>query len=100
MADIIFNYPQMQASPKEIRQYAEEYRVAANALKEKIEANTAAWTGASKNRFMAFVEGPVYQYTSGSIPATVEALAQLLEQNAEQMKNADQELANSLPTEL
>ena len=100
MADIIFNYPQMQAAAKEIRQYAEEYRIAANALKEKIEANTTAWTGASKNRFIAFIDGAVYQYTSSSIPATMEALAQLLEQNAEQMKSADQELADSLPTEL
>lgn len=100
MANIIFNYPQMQVAAKEIRQFAEEYRIAAKTLKEKIETNTVAWEGASKERFMAFIDGPVYQYTSSSIPATVEALAQLLEQNAEQMKKADQELADSLPTEL
>ena len=56
MADIIFNYPQMQAAAKEIRQYAEEYRIAANALTEKIEENTTAWSGASKNSFIAFID--------------------------------------------
>ena len=100
MADIIFNYPQMQAAANEIRQYAEEYRSAANALKEKIETNTAGWTGASKNNFKKFIDDSVYQYISSSIPGTVEALAKLLEQNAEQMKKADQELADSLPKEL
>lgn len=100
MADIIFNYPQMQEAAQKIRQYADEYRIAADTLKERIETSTTAWTGASKNRFKAFIDDAVYQYTSRSIPGTVEALAQLLEQNAEQMKKADQELADSLPTAL
>ena len=97
MADIIFNYPQMQKAVQDIRQYAGEYRTAAATLKDQIESSTAAWTGASKNKFMAFMNGDVNKYTGVSIPEMVEALATLLEENAKQMKTADDELANSLP---
>lgn len=100
MADIIFNYPQMQAAVQQINQYAQQYQAAANTLKQAIESSTEAWTGASKDKFKMFMDGAVYEYTSKSIPAVAEALAELLKQNAEQMQTADSELAASLPSEL
>ena len=97
---IVFDYAAMSASIKAIQAKAEAYATAADTLKSSLTNATANWTGASKNSFMTLIEGDFYKHTHTTIPEAVKGMASLLQNNLENMQNADSELAKSIPQQM
>ena len=95
---IIFQYPQMDIAINTIKDtIAERYNQAGLALITQIQSATENWDGASKAKFWNLIDGSVRNYTTKIIPQIVESLADMLRANKEQMQQADQTIANSIP---
>ena len=60
----------------------------------------AGWEGASRDKMSAFITGPVNEYMGTTVPGIVTALAELLKANADQMEQADQQIADNIPASL
>lgn len=94
---IVFRYPEMENSASKIEGFAGEYEQAAATFLNAMQAATASWEGASKDKFTVLVEGSIYKYMHESVPQMVRGLATLLKNNAETMANADSEIAKNIP---
>lgn len=98
MADrIVFRYPEMDSIASKIDGYASEYEQAARTFLSAMQSATESWEGASKDKFTTLVEGSIYKHMHESVPQMVTGLASLLKNNAETMKNADDEIAKNIP---
>ena len=100
MADIVFKYPEMREAVESIRDIASRYRNIASNLEGEFISAISAWEGESKDRMQQFISGPVMEYTRDTIPQLLEALAELLAANADQMESADRQIAENIPTSL
>jgi len=101
MADIVFRYPEMRNCASTIRNdIISGYTSAANTFQNNFASATSAWEGDSKDKMQAFITGPVNDYMVKTIPEMLEALAALLEFNADSMEKADAEIASNIPTSL
>lgn len=97
---IRYDSEQMRSAAAQIRKKAEEYASASSKFITAFRGATEEWEGASKQKMLAFVEGPVNDYMNTTVGQLLDALAKLLEANADQMEQADQEIANSIPESL
>lgn len=97
---IRYDSERMQAAANNVRNLAQQYNAAASQFNNSFESATAEWEGASKEKMLAFVEGPVNKYLSDTVQQVLDALAKLLEENARQMQEADEELARNIPESL
>lgn len=98
MADAIrYDYEQMKSAANSIRQKAESYRAEGTTFVSNFNGATAAWEGDSKNQMYSFINGAVNDYLTKSVPEMLNALAELLDKNAEQMKKTDEEVSKSIP---
>lgn len=97
---IVFVYQEIQNAITQINNIAGEYEQAATAYKTAMNNATAAWSGASKDKFMKLSNGSVHEHFYTSIPETVRGMATLLSNNADAMCTADTEVANSIPDTL
>ena len=101
MADkIIFKFPEMNNAATQIKGFSKEYETAATTFVQAITTATAEWEGASKDKFIDFITNAVKPYIGTTIPEVVDGLAQMLDANAEQMQNADAEIAKAIPESL
>ncbi|MBQ1388933.1 MAG: WXG100 family type VII secretion target [Clostridia bacterium] len=100
MADIVFRYEEMESAANALEGLAEQYKSAANKLNDDYMTSTSSWEGDSKTRMDNFMTGAVLDYTGTTVPGLIDALAQILRANAQQMQNADQQIADSIPTSL
>lgn len=100
MADIVFKYEEMRSAAESIVNIAGRYKSAANTLESDFLGAIAPWEGASKDKMQQFISGPVMEYTRDTVPALLEALASLLNTNADQMEKADAQIAENIPTTL
>lgn len=98
MADrIVFNYPEMESSVSTLRNISGQYQAAGQSLIAALDNATATWQGASRDKFMALVNGSIRQYVEKSVPEMVTGLATLLANNAKSMQEADNEIAKNIP---
>ena len=97
---IVFDYTQMQTAVTSIKNLATQYQTAAQTLQSALTTATANWTGDSKDAFMNFVTGPINKHTATDVPAMVNAIATLLDNNAQSMQQADKQVANNMPSNL
>jgi WXG100 family type VII secretion target len=97
MADIVFRYPEMRAAAASIQGIAGRYKAAAAAFESDFTAAISGWEGESKDKMQAFISGSVKEYTHDTVPQLLEALASLLNSNADQMENADRQIAENIP---
>lgn len=97
---IVFNYEEMVNAANAIAEIAQEYQTLANNFAQKFEEAVSDWEGDSKISMMNFINDPVYNYIGKNIPELVAALAELLNANAQQMMEADSQIAESLPKTL
>ena len=100
MADIVFRYPEMRQAVTDIQAIAERYKTAAMTLEGDFTAAISGWEGESRDAMQKFISGPVMEYTRDTVPQLLEALAELLAANADQMESADRQIAESIPTSL
>lgn len=100
MADIVFKYDEMRTAVENIKQIATSYTNAANALETNFTSAITGWEGETKEAMQKFISGPVMEYTRDTVPQLVDALAELLATNANQMENADRQIAENIPTSL
>lgn len=101
MADkITFNYEQMAGAVSSIQELARSYQSAASSFADDFTSSVSEWEGETKDQMVNFINGPVTEYTGTTIPEIINALAQLLQDNIDQMKNADQQIAGSIPSSL
>lgn len=97
MADIVFRYKEMTDAASAIQNIATRYKTAADTFDTEFASAISAWEGESKEKMQKFVSGSVKEYTYDTVPKLLEALASLLTANAEQMKTADQQIAENIP---
>lgn len=97
MADIVFRYTEMNDAVNAIKDIAARYKTAATTLETGFIEATTEWKGDSKVKMEKFMSGTVKEYTYETVPKLVEALADLLAANADQMKKADQQIAENIP---
>lgn len=100
MADIIFNYVEMENAASAIDTLATKYATAATTLDSDFQTAIKDWEGVTKDAMSKFVSGPVTSYTGTTVPNIIKALATLLRSNAKQMGDADQQIADNIPTTL
>lgn len=97
MADIVFRYPEMRTAASTIQEIAARYKAAAATLETDFIAAIGGWEGESKIKMQNFISGTVKEYTYETVPQLLEALASLLNANADQMEKADQQIADNIP---
>lgn len=100
MADIVFRYPEMETAANEIKGLAAQYKSAASTFESEFLSAVSGWEGDSKDKMSAFISGPVKEYMEQTVPKLLESLAELLDANAKQMKSADDQIAQNIPTSL
>ena len=100
MADIVFKYPEMRQAVEDIKAIAARYKSAASTFESDFIAAINGWEGESRDKMQQFISGPVMEYISDSVPQLLEALAELLSANADQMESADHQIAENIPTSL
>lgn len=94
--DIRFKYDEITNAVTQIKSIEEEYKTAASTLQTSFESAVEAWEGASKDAMLNLMQGPVNRYAAETVPGILEALASLLEQNAQQMQEADNQIATNI----
>ena len=100
MADIVFKYPEMRQAAEYIKGIAARYKSTATTFESDFIAAIKDWEGESKDKMQQFISGPVMEYTRDTIPQLLEALAELLAANADQMESADHQIAENIPSSL
>lgn len=95
-----FRFDQMRSTANEIRKIGEKYGSAANEFSSDFVNATKDWEGASKEKMTAFITGSVHEYLNATVPRVLDALAELLENNANEMEKADQQIADAIPKSL
>lgn len=100
MADIVFKSTEMAQAVTDIVDLATQYKSAADTFESDFIAAITNWEGASKEKMSAFISGPVKDYMADTVPKLLNSLADLLKLNADQMQNADQQIADNIPTSL
>lgn len=100
MANIVFRYEEMKKAVDEIKTIAGQYKTAATTLESDFRAAITNWEGDSKDAMQGFISNAVMEYTRDTVPQILEALAELLNANIEQMQNADAKIAENIPTTL
>ncbi len=100
MADIVFRYEEMRQAASDIEGIAELYKSAATTFESDFIASISEWEGESKTAMQTFISGPVMDYARDTVPQLLQALAELLNANADQMESADSQIADSIPKSL
>ena len=100
MADIVFKFDEMRTAASQVEDFAARYKQAAATFQKDFFDATAGWEGASKDKITGFINGPVNSYISETVPGILSALSTLLQANADQMENADQQIADNIPSSL
>lgn len=100
MADIVFKYPEMNTSVEAIRGIANQLRANSDTFINDFNSAISAWEGDIKIELTRFVNDQIGEYTGSTIPALINALADLLDANAQQMASADKQIADSIPKSL
>ncbi|MBQ8298182.1 MAG: WXG100 family type VII secretion target [Ruminococcus sp.] len=100
MADIIFRYPEMRKAASDISALAARYQTAATSFESDFLGAIGGWEGDSKEKMSAFISGPVMEYMGTTVPELLNALSQILEENAKQMESADTQIAENIPSSL
>ena len=100
MADIVFKYDEMRTAVTQIADIAARYKAASDKFQSDFADAATGWEGASKDKLMAFINGPVNEYMGTTVPNIVNSLSELLKANADQMEQADQQIADGIPSSL
>ena len=97
MADIVFRYEEMRSAAAAMEDIAGRYKNAASTLESDFIAAISGWEGESKEKMQKFVSGSVMEYTRDTVPQLITSLAELLRTNADQMEQADRQIAENIP---
>lgn len=98
MADCHYGYPEMRAAADQIRDViAKGYKTAAETFEADFTAAIQGWEGDSKDKMAKFISGTVKGYIWESIPKLLEALADLLDANVDEMTRVDEGCAENIP---
>ena len=97
MADIVFRYTEMRNAASAIQDIATRYKSAATQFETDFTGAINGWEGESRDKMQAFISGTVKEYTCDTVPKLLEALASLLNSNADQMEDADRQIAENIP---
>lgn len=100
---IIFKYENIGTAVTSIKKIAEDYEEAGKTLITELNAATASWEGASKDKFDTLINTgakSVKEYVEITIPTVIKGLSEMLESNAAQMKGADDKIAGQLSDSL
>ena len=100
MADIVYRFDEMRTAVAKIEDIAARYKSAAATFQKDFAEAVSGWEGASKDKMLAFISGPVNEYMDSTAPSIVSALAALLSADAEQMEKADHSIADNIPESL
>lgn len=94
---VTFDYTQMNAVENSIRNtHVQAYTAAAQAFKTAMDTAIAPWTGESKEKFTALLNGTVYPHLERSVPDMVTAMADVLRDNASAMSQVDASIAQQI----
>lgn len=100
MADIVYKYPEMESAAVEVDGYAEQYKKAAQTLVDSIKTAIASWEGESRDKFVTFLDGAIFEHLNTNIPQIVSVISAEIRASAENMNKTDGELAANIPQSL
>lgn len=101
MADnIVYRFPEMETAAGDVDSYAEQYKSAADTLKDSVLAAVANWEGEAKESFLRFLEGAVYDHIHENVPQLVSVISAQIRASRENMEKTDKDLADNIPQSL
>lgn len=100
MADIVFKFDEMRNAVNQLADISARYKAAADKFQSEFADAITGWEGASRDKLLNFVSGPVNEYMGTTVPGIITSLSELLKANADQMEAADQQLADNIPSSL
>ncbi len=100
MADIVYKYPEMESAAVEVDGYADQYKKAAETLVDSVKTAIASWEGESRDKFVTFLEGAIFEHLHMNIPQIVGVIAAEIRASAENMSKTDGQLAANIPQTL
>ena len=92
---IVFDYEKMSSTVANIKTVAGEYKTAAVRFQNDFQSAIEGWEGESKNKMISLVNDNIMTYLN-NLENAVNGLATLLESNANEMKKADDSIAESI----
>jgi uncharacterized protein YukE len=87
----------MNTAAGDVEGFAGDYESAADALETSIKSAISDWEGEAQLKFTALMDGMVREFTHDAVPGMVRVISQQITMSAENMKNTDQQLADSIP---
>lgn len=99
-SEITYKFQEMKDAAANINSIASEYKALGEKFSERVVAETKTWEGASKEKFMSLINGDIKQYLEVEVPKILNGFAQLLVTDAEQMENADEQVAQGIPNSI
>lgn len=97
---IVYDYTRMNEAVTKINDIAGRYKTAGNAFTSGFISAIQDWEGESKDKMAKLINGDVNKLLSEDIPSYLNGLASLLNENINQMRNADSQIADSIPDQL
>ena len=94
---IRFDYVKMRTAANTIRDISKDYSTAATTLESNFTSAISSWEGESHDAMVTFISVPVMDYMNKAVPQLLNALAELLDANADQMEKADAQIAEQIP---
>ena len=97
---IVYRFPEMESAAGEVDGYVNQYKTAATTLKESVLSAIASWEGASKDKFVMFMEGAVHDFLHENIPELVSIVAIQIRESSKHMSDTDNQIAENIPQSL
>jgi uncharacterized protein YukE len=97
---IVYKFPEMESAAGEVDRYVDDYKNAANTLKDSILSAISSWEGASRDKFVTFLEGAVHEFLHENIPQLVGVVAIQIRESSKHMSDTDIQIAESIPQSL
>jgi len=97
---IVYRFPEMKSAASDVSDYANQYKTAADTLRDSLLTAVANWEGESKEKFMSFLQGAVYEHIHTIIPQLVDVVSKQIEMSSDNMANTDAEIAYNIPQSL
>lgn len=100
---IVFNYTEMESAASKIDEIAEALKTSGTTFIDAYTNNTAACSGASKDKADKFVltsDNSVSKLVQETVPGLLKSLAEMLRTNISSMGQTDSGLAEEIPESL
>jgi uncharacterized protein YukE len=97
---IVYRFPEMESAAVQVDGYADQYKNAANTLRDSIHSAISSWEGASRDKFVGFINNAVHEFLHNNIPQLVGVVAIQIRESSKHMSDTDNLIAENIPQSL